>query len=164
MERALAGYHDGTGVRRSQPAVSARVTELLEMNGMSRGLAGEEKFLVAERGGEILAALAYRVGIRRLSLGVFVADPWEPERPLARMLYAEPFLFAREMGLEEVCALSPSTEITPTMSDTVSGTARWQLGTDDGLEFRGALPEGGWRRALPLWGATAVPFFRAYRP
>ena len=146
MERALAGYHDGTGVRRSKPADSARVTELLEMNGMSRGLAGEETFLVAERGGEILAALAYRVGIRRLSLGVFVADPWEPERPLARMLYAEAFLFAREMGFEEVCALSPSTEITPTMSDTVSGTARWHPGTDYGLEFRGALHEGGGTR------------------
>ena len=164
MERALAGYRDGTEVRRSRPADSTRVAELLEMNGRSRGLAGEEAFLVAERGGEVLAALAYRVGVPRLSLGVFVADPWQPERPLARMLYAEAYLFAREMGLEEVLALPSSTEITPTMSDTVSGIACWHLGTDGRLEFRAALPEGGWRRALALWGATAVPFFRAFHP
>jgi hypothetical protein len=164
MEREPAGYRDGTEVRRSRPADSTRVTELLEMNGMSRRFAEEEAFLVAERGGEILAALAYRVGIRRLMLGVFVADPRGPERPLERMLYAEAYLFAREMGLEEVRVPSPSTETAPTMSDTVSGTAYWQLGTGDRLEFRGALPEGGWRRVLALWGATPVPFFRPFTP
>jgi hypothetical protein len=164
MERALARYRDGTEVRRSRPADSPRVAELLELNGMSRRLAGEEAFLVAERGGEVLAALAYSVGVRRLSVGVPVADPWEPERPLARMLYAEAYLFAREMGLEEVHALAPCTGITPEMSVTVAGAARWHLGTDDGLGLRGELPEGGWQRALALWGATAVPFFRAFRP
>jgi hypothetical protein len=164
MERGLTGYRCGTEVRRSRLADSTRVTELLEMNGMRCRLAEEEAFLVAERGGEILAALAYRVEIRRLSLGVFVADPWEPERSLARMLYAEAFLFAREMGLEEFRVLSPSTDTTPTMSDTVSGTSCWHLGTDDRLEFRAALPEGGWRRVLALWGTTAVPFFRAFHP
>ena len=165
MERALARYRDGTEVRRSRPADSTKVAELLEINGMSRRLAGEEAFLVAERGGEVLAALAYRVGVRRLSLGVLVTDPWEPERHLARMLCAEAFLVAREMGLEEVRALPPATEISPTtMSDTVSGAAFWRPGADDGLEFRGALPEGGWRRALALWGTMAVPFFRAFRP
>ena len=160
MERTLAGHRDGTEVRRGRPADSTRVAELLELNGMSRGLAGEEAFLVAERGGEVLAALAYSVEIPRLSLGVFVADPWGPERPLARMLYAEAFLFAREMGLEEVRALPSSTGTTHTMS----GTTCWHVGADDGLELRAVLPQGGWRRALALWGATAVPFFRAFRP
>ena len=164
MERTLAGYRDGTEVRRGRPADSTRVDELLELNGVSRELAGEEAFLVAERGGEVLAALARSVGARRLSLGVPVADPWEPKRPLARMLYAEACLFARGMGLEEVRALPSSTGITHAMSGTVAGAALQYLGTDDGFGFRGELPEGGWRRALALCGATVVPCFGAFRP
>jgi hypothetical protein len=164
MERALAGYGAGTEVRRSRPADSTRVMELLEMNGMSRRLAEEEAFLVAERGGEVLAALAYRVGIRRLSLGVLVADLRELERPLARMLYAEALLIAREMSLEEVRALPPVYGDHPYDVGYRIRYRSWQLGTGDRLEFRGALPEGGWRRVLALWGTTAVPFFRAFRP
>jgi hypothetical protein len=164
MGRALAGYGDGTEVRLSRPGDSVRVAELLEINGMSRRLAGEEAFLVAERGGEVLAALAYRVGVRSLSLGALVTDPWEPERPLARMLCAEAHLFARELGLEEVRALPPV--YGDRRYDAGYGIRHrcWRLGTGDRLEFRGALPEGGWRRALALWGTTAVPFFRAFRP
>ena len=37
-----------------------KVAELLELNGMPRWVAFEERFIVAEREGEVLAAVRYR--------------------------------------------------------------------------------------------------------
>src|SRR5215216_3441185 len=59
-----------------------RIAELMELNGMCRALAFEEQFVVAERGGKILAALRYRLEPKRLRLGLLVTDPWAEERPL----------------------------------------------------------------------------------
>src|SRR5215207_4667525 len=46
-----------------------RVAELLELNGMPRWVAFEDRFIVAEKDGEILAAVRYRTESKRLVLG-----------------------------------------------------------------------------------------------
>ena len=66
----------------------ARIATLLELNGMRRALAFEERFIVAEKGRKILAALRYRTEPKRLLLGLLVSDPWTQERLLAVALYA----------------------------------------------------------------------------
>jgi hypothetical protein len=64
------------------------IAEIMDLNGMCRALAFEERFIVAERDGKVLAALRYRTEPKRLLLGLFVSDPWTQERPLAVALYA----------------------------------------------------------------------------
>jgi hypothetical protein len=141
----------------------ARITELLQMNGMPPWLAAEEVFLVAERDGEVLAALAYRVGVRRLSLGVLAVDPWERERPLARALYAGAHALAQSMGIKEVRAQSTVCGGYPYDVGYRWRGCGWMLEPDRLLELRERLPEGGWRRVLALLGFSGVPFFRAFR-
>jgi hypothetical protein len=67
----------------------AQIAELLELNGMGRTLAYEERFHVAaaKPSGKLLAALRYRTEPKRLLLGLLVSDPWTQERPLAVALY-----------------------------------------------------------------------------
>ena len=74
------------------------------MNGAPRALATGEGFVVAERGGEVQAAVRYRTEPKRLLLGLLVADPWVEERPLAEALYAGARELAREMGAREIRA------------------------------------------------------------
>lgn len=38
----------------------------------------------------------------------------------------------------------------------------WRLDPARPFDNYKDLPESGWRRALSLWGATNVPFFRAF--
>ena len=82
----------------------ARVAELLELNGMSRWAAFEERYIVAEERGEVLAALGYRTASKQLFLGIFIADPWGGERRLAEALYAGVLDLAWEAGIGEVRA------------------------------------------------------------
>ena len=154
---------DGAGVRRASSGDEAAIKDLLDLNGMPRWTAAEERFLVAERGGEILAALEYRVTGGRLVLGLLVADPWVGERWVARALYAEAHASAREMGLCGVEAPSAASRDHPYDVGYLKGGSGWRLGASDALELRGELPEGGWRRVLALLGlgAQTVPFFRA---
>lgn len=95
---------DGSQVRRGLRDDQPRIAELLELNGLSRWIAFEETFLVAERGGRVLAALRYGTGGNRLLLGSLVADPWAGERPLAVALYGGAGQLAREMGFKEIFA------------------------------------------------------------
>ena len=83
-----------------------RVAELLELNGIPRWTAFEERFVVAEREGVVLAALAYRTEPKRMFLETLVADPWAGERGLAVALYAGVRELAREMCLREIRAAS----------------------------------------------------------
>jgi len=39
----------------------------------------------------------------------------------------------------------------------------WRLDTTRPPSDYERLPERGWRRVMSLWGATQVPFFRAFR-
>jgi hypothetical protein len=94
----------GTLVRWGLGDDELRIAELMELNGLRRVLAFEERFIVAERDGNILAALRYRTEPKRLLLGLLVSDPWAAERPLAVTLYSGAGELAREMGVEEVRA------------------------------------------------------------
>jgi hypothetical protein len=81
-----------------------RIAGLLELNGMPRWGAFEERFIVAEEKGEMLAVLGYRMVSKRLLLGLLVVDPWAEERSLAMSLYARAVDLAREAGIGEVRA------------------------------------------------------------
>ena len=81
-----------------------RVAELLELNGMPRWTAFEERFVVAERDGVVLAALAYRTEPKRMLLETLVVDPWAGEHGLAVALYAGVRDLAREMCVRGISA------------------------------------------------------------
>ncbi len=136
----------------------------MELNGMPRPLAFEERFIVAvaEPEGEVLAALSYRMVSKRLLLELLVVDPWAEEQLLAAALYAGAVVLAWEAGIGEVRAR-------PNPCGDYPGEVgyRWWRGgwrSDASLfEVPGELPEGGWRRVFALLSFAPVPFFRAFR-
>jgi acetyltransferase (GNAT) family protein len=140
-----------------------RIAELLELNGMPRRAAFEECYIVAEEDGEVLAALSYRTVPKRLLLGLLVADPWAGERALAAALYAGAKDLAREMGVRGIRARSDGRADYPREAGYHRWVNGWRLDTAQLLESSTELPAGGWRRALALFGAPAMPFFRAFR-
>lgn len=84
----------------------AAIVKLLDLNGMPRWIAFEERFIVAVEHGVVVAALRYRTESKRLILGLLVVDPWAGERRLARALYARARDLGREIGVREVVATS----------------------------------------------------------
>ncbi len=151
-------------VRWGLHADEAQIAELLELNGFPRWAAFEDRFIVAERDGRVLAALRYRTESKRLLLGLLVSDPWAAERPLAVALYAGAGELALEMGAREVRVRSvPHADNYP----CEAGYRRrypggWYLPATPPLRRRNELPAGGWRRMVALLGIPAVPFFRAF--
>ncbi len=153
-------------VRWGLPEDEAQIAELLELNGMGRTLASQERFVVAaaKPGGKVLAVLRYRTEPKRLLLGLLVSDPWAQERPLAVALYAGAGELAREIGAREVLARSVlHAEDYP----HEAGYRRrypggWHLDPTRPLRSREELPAGGWRRMVALLGVPAVPFFGAF--
>lgn len=141
----------------------AKVAELLELNGIPRWVAFEERFIVAEKRGEILAALRYRMASKRLLLGLLVADPWTEERPLAGALYAGAVTLAQEAGIGEVRARPNPYGNYPSEAGYRWRRGDWRVETARPSEVRDELPEGSWRRVLSLLSSGAVPFFRAFR-
>jgi hypothetical protein len=137
----------------------------MELHGMRRAMAFEERFIVAERGGKVLAALRYRTEPKRLLLGLLVSDPWLEERPLAVALYAGAGELAREMGTREVLVRSvPHADDYPYEAGyRWRYPGGWHLDTTRPLHRRKGPPAGGWRRMVTLLGVPAIPFFRAFR-
>jgi hypothetical protein len=76
--------------------------DILELNGMPRWVAFEERFIVAEEAGQLAAVARFREGSECLHLGLIVTDPWAAEGPLVSALYAEARAVAEELGLREV--------------------------------------------------------------
>src|SRR5918992_2902294 len=107
-ERSGDGYaalrDSGIEVRWGLLEDEPRIADLLELNGMPRWIAFEERYIVAERDGEILAVMRYQTEKKRLMLGLLVSDPWAEEYPLAVALYAGARELAQEMGVGEVIA------------------------------------------------------------
>lgn len=98
-------------VRWGLPSDETKIAELLELNGMPRWVAFEERFVVAAKpDGRVLAALRYREEPERLLLGLLVSDPRGRghfgERRLAVALHAGAGELAREMGVREVLTRS----------------------------------------------------------
>ena len=143
----------------------AQIAELMELNGMRRVLAFEERFIVAERDGEILAAMQYRTEPKWLLLGLLVSDPWAEERPLAVALYARAGELARQMGVGEVRArpVLHADDYPYEAGYRWRYPGGWYLDTRRPLRSREELPAGGWRRMVALLGVPAVPFFSAFR-
>jgi hypothetical protein len=92
----------GIEVRWATPEDEEKISELLDLNGAPRAMAAGEGFIVAEKDGEVQAAMRYRTESKRLLLGLLVADPWTAERPLAEALYSGARELARGMGVKKV--------------------------------------------------------------
>ena len=142
------------GFAEDEPAVA----DLLQLNGMPRWVAFEERFVVAERNGKVLGALRYRTESKRLLLGLLVVDPWAGEERLARALYAGAGDLARELGVGEVVA-SGSRADYPREAGYRRWGRDWRLDTARTGEANEAVT-GGWRRVLYLFGTLPVPFHR----
>lgn len=103
-DAARAGAAGWIDVRRGLAQDASRVADLLELHGIPRWVAFEERFIVAERGERIVAVLRFRQDLRRLYLGLLVTDPRAEEDPLAVGLYAGARTVACELGVREIQA------------------------------------------------------------
>ena len=154
---------EGIEVRWDMAEDEARVAELLELNGMPRWVAFEERFIVAERDGEVLAALRYRTEPKRLVLGLLVTDPWAEERPLAVTLYAGVREMALEMGVKEIRARADRYSDYPREAGYLRRRGGWHLEVRRSGAIDEDLPRGRWRRVFGLLGIVAVPFVGVLR-
>ena len=176
-ERLAKGVGRGMGARRRGnvgEAVEVRwgdaadepaIVGLLELNGMPRWVAFEERFIVAEGDdGRLLAAMRYRTEPERVILGLPVVDPWAGEHGMVGALYGGAVELARGIGAREVVARPTG----PT-KDAHTGYLRragWRRDfLSDAVRTPAVreLPQGGWRRLAALLGVAAVPFSRAFR-
>ncbi len=163
-ERSGGGYAElrggGIEVRWGFLEDEPKIAKLLELNGMPHWIAFEERYIVAEKDGEILAAVRYRTESKRLFLGLLVSDPGAEERPFAVALYAGAGELAREMGVGEVIARPfPSVIDYPREAGyRRRGRREWRLDAARYGEIREEPAAGRWKRLFELSGATAVPF------
>ncbi len=81
-----------------------RIADLLELNGMPRWVAFEQRFILVEEGMTLTAEMRFRAGTERLYLGLLATDPWADEHSLAVTLYSRARAMARDLGLGEVSA------------------------------------------------------------
>jgi hypothetical protein len=141
----------------------AKIADLLELNGMPRWVAFEERYVIAERDGEILAALRYRTEPKRLLLGLLISDPWAEEHLLAVALYTGAGELAREMGVGEVFARPfPHADYPREAGYRRRGRREWRLEVARSVEAHEEPVVGRWRRLFGLFGVSAVPFFGAF--
>ena len=95
---------EGVTVRWGLAEDERAIADLLELNGMPRWISFEDRFVVAEKDGEVLGAVRYRTESKRLILGLLVVDPWSGEERMARALYRGAGELACELGVHEVVA------------------------------------------------------------
>ena len=150
-------------VRWAMAKDEAKVAELLELNGIPRWVAFEERFIVAEKDGEVLAALRYRTEPKRLVLGLLVTDPWAEERSLAVALYVGVRELALEMGVKEIRALADRYSEYPRQAGYRRRRGAWHLEVRRTGMIDEELPRGRWRRVFGLLGIVAVPFVGVLR-
>ena len=154
---------EGIEVRWGLLEDEAKIADLLQLNGMPRWVAFEERYVVAQKDGEILAALRYRTEPKRLLLGLLISDPWADERPLAVALYAGAGELAQEMGVGEVLARPfPRADYPRAAGYRRRGRREWRLEVARAPEAREEPAVGRWRSLFGLLGVPAVPFFRAF--
>ena len=138
------------------------IARILELNHMPGWITFEERFIVAEDRGEILAVVRCRIGRKRLLLGPPTVDPWTGDHRFAVALYSAAESLAREIGLREVCAESDDHREYLLEAGYRRCVGGWRLYTMPYLDGYNELPKSGWRRVLFLWGASNIPFFRAF--
>lgn len=157
-----AAVPGGIGVRWGREDDDDKVADLLQLNGMPRWISFEERFIVAERNGKVLAALRYRTETKKLVLGLLVVDPWAGERDLATALYAGAGELAREIGARDVLAQGGTPDYLAEAGYRKRGRD-WRLDTTRPVVRREQIPAKGWQRIAALLGIVAVPFFGAFR-
>ena len=140
-----------------------RIADLLELNGMPRWGAFEDRYVVAEQGGEVVAALRYRTEPKRLVLGLLVVDPWAEERALSTALYGGARELALEMGAREIRAWGGRYTNYPREAGYRRRGGEWRTDVARRGEDHGGLSTGGLRAAAARVGALFVPFSRAFR-
>ncbi len=142
----------------------AKVAELLELNGMPRWVAFEERFIVAEKDGEVLAAMRYRTEPKWLVLGLLVTDPWAEERSLAVAMYSRVREMALEMGVREIRASWDNRHSDyPREAGYLRRRGGWHMEVRRSDTIGEELPRGGLRRMFGLLGIVAVPFVGVLR-
>ena len=151
----------GMEVRWGLAEDEAAVADLLQLNGMPRWVAFEERFVVAEKDGRLLGAVRYRTESKRLLLGLLVVDPWAGERRTAAALYTGAVELAEELGASEVLAASVPGGDYP----EEAGYRRAGRGWRSPVPSEGGEGPGGfWRALMHLLGTrAALPFYRVPR-
>jgi len=151
----------GIEVRWGLAEDEAAVADLLQLNGMPRWVAFEERFVVAERGGRLVGAVRYVTESKRLSLGLLVVDPWAGERRTAAALYRGAADLAQDLGALEVLATTSRGSAYP----AEAGYHRYGRGWRSPVPSEGGGGRAGfWRTLLYLWGTrAALPFYRIPR-
>ena len=153
---------EGVEVRWGLAREESAVADLLELNGMPRWIAFEERFVVAKKEGKVLGALRYRTESKRLLLGLLVVDPWAGEERLARALYCGAGDLAREIGTGEVIA-SVSQAGYPGSAGYRRWGRSWRLDVGAPLNHCGQITASGWRRLSSLLADLVGPFYRTFQ-
>jgi hypothetical protein len=163
-ERREEGHagSDGIRVRWGMLEDEPRIAYLLELNGMPRWVAFEERYLVAEKDGEVVGALRYRLEPKRLVLGLLVVDPWADERALAVALYGGARELALETCVREIRAWAAKYADYPREAGYRRRGSEWRTEAARSGDAHGA-PAGGWRESAGRIGALFLPFSRAFR-
>jgi hypothetical protein len=144
-------------VRWGIPEDEAKVAELLELNGLPRWVAFEERFVVAERDSTVLAAVRYQTEPKRLRLGLLVADLWHGERRLAVHLCAGARRLALELGTYDIVArIDRHRADYPREAGYHRWGDGWRMDLSRPVERREGLPSGGWRRRIALVGTLVA--------
>ena len=164
-ERRSEGYagSDGIKVRWGYLEDEPRIAYLLELNGMPRWVAFEERYLVAEKDGEVVAALRYRMEPKRLVLGLLVIDPWADERALAVALYGGARKLALEMCVREIRAWAARYTDYPREAGYRRRGGEWRTDAAHSGEVHRDVSAGRWRDGIGRIGALFLPFSRAFR-
>jgi hypothetical protein len=150
--RESEGLKVGWGLAEDEPAVA----DLLELNGVPRWMAFEERFIVAQKDGKVLGAVRYRMESKRLLLGLLVVDPWAGEERLALALYRGSKGLAREIGAGEVIA-SEARAGYPGRAGYQRRGRGWRL---DLARNSGTV---GGRKPSGMLGVLAGPLYRTFR-
>jgi hypothetical protein len=144
-------------VRWGLPEDEAKVSQLLELNGMPRWVAFEERFVVAESDGELPAAARYRTEPKRLLLGLLVADPWAEERRIVVALYAGARRLALELGANDIVAgIDRHRAAYPYEAGYHRWGGGWRMDLSRPAERREGPPAGGWRMRIAQMGAFVL--------
>lgn len=146
----------GIEVRWGREGDEAAVGDLLELNGMSRRGAFEERFIVAERGGKVLAAIRAEAVPGKMSLGAFAADLRVGEREFAVAVYCGARKLAKELGIGEVRADALRYGSYPREAGYRRWIGGWRLDVARAPEPR----EGGICDSLSTLTKPTVPFLR----
>jgi hypothetical protein len=136
------------------------VADLLQLNGMPRWVAFEERFIVAEKGGRIVGALRYRTESKRLILGLLVVDPWAGEKRTAKALYAGSRDLARELGVAEIFAARAGRADYPSLAGYRRAGRGWYAPVSRSGEEAPVVER---RDPIRSLVARVLPFRRAFR-